>query len=147
MAGISVNRVLREALAAVGAWICIMGAGCGPGGPTVVPISGQVVHGGQPVAGIELTFHPEVGRPSWANTDAGGKFTLSYSRDRDGAVLGRHRITIRGRQPASPEEELAGGLRHPPDVAALVARYGDVEKTPLVVEITGAKSDLELRLD
>jgi len=74
--------------------------GRGPGGPTVVPISGTAIRGGPPVAGIELSFHPETGRPSWANTGAAGRLTLSYSRDRDGAVLGRHRVTVRGRERA-----------------------------------------------
>ena len=127
--------------------LLLLGGGCGPAGPKVVPISGTATRGGQPVAGIELTFHPETGRPSWANTDGEGRFTLSYSRDRNGAVLGRHRVTVRGQQPSSPEEELAGKIKHPPEVRAIVGRYGDVKETPLVIEITRGRSDLVVPLD
>lgn len=121
--------------------------GCGRGGPTVVPISGTATRGGKPVANVELTFHPDSGRPSWANTDAAGKFRLSYSRDRDGAVQGRHRVTVRGRQPASPEEEFSGTIKHPLEVREIVARYGKLDETPLVIEITGSDNDLQVPLD
>lgn len=139
------NASLRLLAAAVG--LLLAAGGCGSGGPTVVPISGTATRGGKPVANVELTFHPEIGRPSWGNTDAAGKFRLSYSRDRDGAVLGRHRVTVRGRQPASPEEEFSGRIKHPPEVGEIVARYGKVDETPLVIEITGREADLQLPLD
>lgn len=133
---------LRVAVACVA-----LGGACRPAGPTVVPVSGTATRGGKPVAHVELTFHPEKGRPSWANTDAAGRFTLNYSRDRAGAVLGRHRVTVRGRQPTTPQEEFAGGIEQPAEVREIVARYGDVAKTPLVIRITRPETDLEIPLD
>ena len=149
MPSLSTSRVgvWHQLMAAVALVVLVGPAGCRPSGPKVVPISGIATRGGKPVADIELTFHPDTGRPSWGKTDAAGRFSLDYSRDRDGAVVGRHRVTVRGRQPASPEEEFAGKIQHPPEVREIVARFGDVAKTPLVIEITAARSDLEVRLD
>lgn len=144
------RRALRlrcwPALAAFAALVAPT-AGCGSAGPKVVPVAGTATRGGKPVADVELTFHPEKGRPSWANTEADGRFRLDYSRDRDGAVLGRHRVTVRGRQPRSAAEEFAGKIPHPAEVREIVARYGNVETTPLVIEITGPTDDLVVPLD
>jgi hypothetical protein len=92
-------------------------------------------------------FHPEVGRPSWGFTDDKGHFTLEYTRDQDGALLGKHKVTVRAKPPASAEEEFSGRSSAPPDIAALRQKFGDAATTPLEVEIQKAVSDLEVKLD
>jgi len=55
--------------------------------------------------------------------------------------------TVRGPQPASLEESLAGPISQPAQLRAIVARYGDPARTPLVVEISRAEHDVEIRLE
>jgi hypothetical protein len=123
-------------------------AGCGPKGPTIVKVSGVAQRNGQPVPDIELTFHPAVGRPSWGITDAQGRFTLHYDRDfPDGVVVGKHKVTVRGRPYATQAEEFSGKVTGPADIGAIREKFGDPEKTPLEFDITKATSDLVVPLD
>jgi hypothetical protein len=122
-------------------------AGCGPKGPTIVKVSGVAQRNGQPVPDIELTFHPAVGRPSWGITDAQGRFSLNYDRDFTGAVVGKHKVTVRGRPYATQAEEFSGKVTGPADIGAIREKFGDAEKTPLEFEITKATSDLIVPLD
>lgn len=70
-------------------------AGCGGGDrPTVVPVSGAVTRGGQPLAQAEVMFLPEKGAPSSGKTDANGQFTLMFNDGRPGAVPGKHQVLI-----------------------------------------------------
>jgi len=69
-------------------------AGCG-GSPPLAPVEGVVRVNGQPLHGAEIEFQPEEGLPSMATTDAQGRYKLRYSRDRFGAVSGKHTVRIR----------------------------------------------------
>lgn len=69
--------------------------GCGKSGTTpTVKVTGTVTFSGAPVAGAVVGFTPEQGRPASGTTDASGKFTLSTFETGDGAVLGKHAVTI-----------------------------------------------------
>jgi hypothetical protein len=122
-------------------------SGCGDSGPTVVKVAGVATRDGKPVPNVELTFLPEVGRPSWSFTDDAGRFSLNYTRDQDGAVLGKHKVTVRAKPPASPAEEFSGKSSAPPYIQELITKYGSAESTPLEVEISGAVENLEIKLD
>ena len=80
-------------------------AGCGGGGPEVpdtAPAGGTVTLDGAPVEGATVTFIPDARddgaiKNAYGTTDANGKFTLSTpvsGTKTDGAVLGRHQVTI-----------------------------------------------------
>ncbi len=124
--------------------------GCGPGGPKLVHISGRVTRGGQPVKDLTLNFEPETGRPSWGTTDADGRFTLHYSRERDGVVLGKHRVYVSyDPPPADPAAEMArleGRVELPQDIQAIVEEYGR-ENSPLTFDIQSSQDDLQIKLD
>src|SRR5690242_11382335 len=122
-------------------------AGCGASGPKVVRVSGTLMRKNQPLPNVELMFHPAYGRPSHGTTDAAGKFSLNYTREEDGAVLGKHKVTLRARQYANPAEEFAGKSSVPADILALTEKYGDKDKTPLEIEITKATSDLVVNVE
>lgn len=70
-------------------------AGCGRKGPETVEVSGVVTLDGQPVEGATVGFAPESGgRPASGVTDASGAFTLSTFAPGDGAVPGKHKVTV-----------------------------------------------------
>lgn len=80
-------------------------AGCG-GPENLGSVSGQVKLGDQPLAGALVRFQPQqAGSPSSAITDDSGYFTLTYTRDLQGAELGAHRVTITTFSRGNPDGE------------------------------------------
>jgi hypothetical protein len=71
-------------------------AGCGDGRPTRVPVSGQVLIDGQPLAEGYLRVHPAVNRAATAQIGPDGRFTLSTYDFGDGCVVGQHLVTVTG---------------------------------------------------
>jgi hypothetical protein len=137
------------ALLFLAALLCL--SGCGRS--DVVPVSGTATRGGKPVANVVLWFTPSEGRPSWALTDADGKFELDYNRENKGAKVAKHRVTVVYEpRPSDPGEEqliLSGQkkrLGRPPEMDAILAKYSPAVST-LEVEITKAINDLEIKLD
>jgi len=75
--------------------VLLMSTGCGPGGPETAPVSGTVTLDGQPVAGAAVMLVPEsAGRPAHGVTDSQGKFTLTTFEEGDGALVGKHSVTV-----------------------------------------------------
>src|SRR5262249_39554660 len=114
-------------------WVLMLGAellcaGCGGDGPRVVAVSGVVTRGGQPVPHLYLTFEPEHGRPSWAVSDAKGRFTLHYDRHQDGAAVGKHRVSVafKPRDPGEEEDFRTGKKQAPKELKAILQKYGKI---------------------
>src|SRR5262245_60743840 len=90
-------------LLALGLFIAIGGCNRGPG---LVTASGRLTHKGQPVPSTLVTFWPkeEGKRASTGVTDDDGNFTLSYSRQEPGVLVGEHTVFLT--YSVSMEEEL-----------------------------------------
>ncbi|MCA9203132.1 MAG: hypothetical protein KDA59_08805 [Planctomycetales bacterium] len=126
--------------------------GCGPAGPKTVPVSGTVTLNGQPVPHLVVHFMPDEGRPSWGYTDEQGRFTLNYTRDRDGAELGKHKVWFvyePKAQDAGQEMEWmkSGPPRASEELAAALQKYGSDSASPLTLDVQQSESDLQLKLD
>lgn len=83
-------------------------AGCGSGGgdaPELGTVSGTVTLDGSPLRGAMVTFYPAAGRASFGETDAQGRYELSYKTDVPGAVVGQHTVRITTADP----QAVAGG--------------------------------------
>src|SRR5688572_18827196 len=91
MIGVAKHHV-RRTLGAAMVLVTFL-AGCSKG-PNIVPVTGQVTRDGKPVAGLMLNFMPEDGRPSWAITDAEGKYELQYSKSYEGGLAGKHKVFV-----------------------------------------------------
>jgi hypothetical protein len=78
----------------------VLAPGCG--GPTMAPVKGRVTCSGKPVAEAAVTFAPigksdkdkEPGRAATGFTDAEGYYVLSTNKFHDGALIGKHRVTV-----------------------------------------------------
>ena len=69
-------------------------AGCDQG-PELGSVTGTVTLDGQPVPHAFVVFTPQgPGRPSQTKTDAEGRFSLKFNADREGALIGNHRVTV-----------------------------------------------------
>jgi hypothetical protein len=123
-------------------------AGCSSG-PNVVDVSGRVTRNGKPVPNLQLNFLPETGRPSWAVTDSDGRFTLNYSRDYSGGLVGKHQVwvVLQASDPGQEQQAALGRATYAEDLAQLVAEYGDANNPQIEVEIASSGQEVNLALD
>lgn len=126
--------------------------GCGSKGPEIVPVSGTVTQGGKPIGGLLINFEPGDGRPSWAQTDAAGKFVVKYDDTIQGAKVGTHKVWFLWR-PRDPKDQMieegfaSGKSSKTAEIREILKKYGDVKTTPLTIEIKQATPNLEIKLD
>jgi len=78
-------------------------AGCGPGGPRTVPVSGSVTFAGQPVADGEIAFRSADGvTASWAGPIVAGRYALN-------STVGPKRVEIIAVRPKRGAKPKASG--------------------------------------
>jgi hypothetical protein len=134
---------------------CLL-AGCGPSRPTTVPVSGRVTWQGKPVVEGRITFYPTAGRPATAAIGPDGVYHLRTFEANDGAVPGKHCVTIeakhvsRPKQPKSIEQEMREGFApddREPKVEWLVPeKYSQQSTSPLTAEVTGERKSIDFAL-
>jgi len=110
-------------------------AGCNKT-PDRVVVSGQVLIDGEPLKYGQVRFVPVGGRPSDADLDENGRFTLTSFKPADGAALGVHKIAVFA-------NEQLDGVRtkwHAPK------KYSYYQTSELSKEITGPTDDLVIEL-
>jgi hypothetical protein len=88
--------------------------GCGP--PKMAPVSGVVTMDGKPLVGATVGFLPETGKGSTempvtssGKTNDKGEYTLRTAAGQDGAMVGKHKVTISLQAP----EIVEGDRRRP----------------------------------
>ena len=130
----------RVCLALIVASLLLSQPGCDGGGvedlPEVAKVSGIVTYKGQPVEGAEVTFTPETGNPALGITGADGRFEPTTYDAGDGAVPGKHKITIK----VFPREALPGMEAETAGVS-VPAKYGDLTTTPLSEEVKAGEQN------
>lgn len=67
--------------------------GCNDG-PQIVPVSGQVTIDGKPLTYGTVMFVNTGSRPASGRLDSEGRFQLSCFEEGDGAIVGRHRVSV-----------------------------------------------------
>jgi hypothetical protein len=87
---------------------------------------------------VSVTFLPEHGRPASGTTDAAGRFTLSTLQRNDGAVVGRHKVSIASTfrktpMPGSPEARTAS-----PSPLSFPRKYSSPGTSGLTADVTAA---------
>jgi len=80
--------------------ICLFAAGCGPG--NLGKVSGTVTRDGQPVTGGSVMFSPVAagGKAGAGSIGPDGKYEISTHGDLDGAVIGKHSVSVSLELPA-----------------------------------------------
>lgn len=72
----------------------LLAGGCSSKIP-LAQVGGTVTKAGTPQPKLWVRFAPaEGGRPAEGRTDGEGRFRLDYSRGRQGAPLGKHRVMV-----------------------------------------------------
>lgn len=120
----------RLSLAAVWLVGCV---GC-TRGPLLGKVDGKLTYQGQPVSYAAVEFQPiGDGKGSLGWTDEQGEYVAEYSLSRKGAVLGKHRVTVRV-YPAEGEKPIP-----------VPAKYG--AQSEFVFEVQRGKNRLDIELN
>jgi hypothetical protein len=150
--------------------------GCGgEAGVDVHPVTGKVTKGGQPLAGVLVTFTPVAsndpkapGVSSSGLTNASGEFVLITQSGKAGAVAGKHKVQLtvpekadgtggdwadpsyRDKMMKQRDTSVAGGSQGAPAAAEtsdlVPSEYADGEKTPLTYEVKPGSNSFEIPL-
>jgi len=125
-------------------------AGCGKK-PPLAQVEGTVRLDGRPLADALVCFLPDPDRGtsgprSVAVTDDSGRYRLRCDDQRDGAVLGWHRVLLEDMLLYSvSRQDRAGGAR-PALASRLPARYTAANETPLSFEIKPGTQTIDVDL-
>lgn len=87
------RRLMTLSLAALAVTVLVGGGGC-KRNPRVVPVRGKVLYNGQPLPYGSVMFQPDKGQPAMADIGTDGTFTLSSYGPNDGAVPGKHSVSV-----------------------------------------------------
>jgi hypothetical protein len=137
------NAIVKYGLASV---LFATLAGCGDG-LDLTGVTGTVSLDGKPVPNAVVTFVPQggTGSPSNGVTDAEGRYTLMFSRDREGAFVGTHDVTVETEQVSIEEQsEMADEGIAPGEFVKLPAKYAS--KGELVKEVKPGDNTIDLDL-
>lgn len=128
--------------------VCFLLAGCGGSG--IVPVSGTLTYKGKPVTNAFVNFVPADGsRPSMGETDADGRFTLTYDPQTKGAKVGKHRVFVN--QNVAADATQPGAVpgvapKQSADMGEFFRKYSG-ENSKIEVTIDKSTSDLKLEWD
>jgi hypothetical protein len=134
-------------------------SGCRKSPPPVVEVEGTVLLDGKPLPQAQVEFAPQLSNfgaelNSTGITDDKGHFTLTCSLGgQSGAVVAKHRVLVT--EPPTPDEYRS---QDPKTLARykqylekltnrpIPAAYGNLAKTPLVVEVKAGQKTYDLNL-
>ena len=111
-------------------------SGCDDGRPKRVSVSGTVLIDGEPLSKGIVQFVPDNARPAGGEIDEEGHFTLTCYDDKDGVVLGTHRVMVAAKEMISESE--VRWLAPP--------KYANYSRSGLSYEITEPTDDLKIEL-
>lgn len=124
--------------------LVLCSVGCGEKIPPIVEAHGVVKINGQPAGNLSLQFHPvnsqgNIVPGSLATSDAQGKFVLKTTGDANGAVIGKHRVTVWDNN-LSEDDGTKPGSR-PRKANRIPSQYLDAGTTPIEIEVVEGKKD------
>jgi hypothetical protein len=152
---VSVVGTERRGIPVMAACCLVLLAGCGPQLPATAPVHGKITFGGKPVASGKIAFRPTAGRSSLGTIASDGSYTLSTFSPGDGAILGKHHVTIEATKvtgpsaPKSLDEERRGGadLSTLPQVIWIVPQlYSRTETSPLEANVQPGSNTIDFDL-
>lgn len=116
---------------------------------STVRVAGTVTLNGKALEHYKVTFFPEGSRPASGVSDASGKFVLGTNKVGDGAVVGRHKVSVVyvGPPNTNPEAGMNDFSAPPPPKMKIPAKYNDPSKSGIVIEIaSGGITDATVEL-
>ncbi len=114
--------------------------GCGEGQLATAPARGEIRIDGKPLANAYVVFTPEKGPCATAHSDDDGGFVLSTYRDGDGAVVGKHYVTVSARESTNEPARGAPGLTQP-GRSLIPVRYNNSATSGLTYNVTAGNEN------
>ena len=127
-------------------------------GPATGLVSGVVTIDGKPIGGAVVNFYPTDGRASTGTTDANGQYELAFTRQKMGAVLGSHKVTITTEILAevdySADDDYAnregdaslGRIKNRERRELLSVEYSDYKRSPLLENVVSGENPINFDL-
>jgi len=112
----------------------VLASGCDRG-PSLIPVSGQVLIDGKPLTYGGIQVVPTSGQPAYSQLDSDGRFRL-MTNEQEGVVKGTHAVLVSAVEPISEYENKA----HAPE------KYGSAATSGLTVTINEPTDDLKIEL-
>ena len=145
----------------IGFLICIVSGACGPASPEMGDVNGVVTFNGQTVSAGTVQFWPEDGRPARGSIHEDGTFTLTTFDSNDGALVGKHRVTIKATRSddSGPTiESTAAEISHFSQKGAkriraarvdwlVPEKYSDVNTTPLEATVENGSNEIDFKIE
>lgn len=109
---------------------------------TVVPVEGQVLLDGRPLAGGSIMLQPTAGPAARGRLDAEGRFRMGTYRPGDGVIPGLAAVRVASFEEttAGPDEEPARGRSRIPE------RYNDFLTSRVTVEVVAGMGPVTIEL-
>lgn len=135
-------------LAAVLALACILGTNSGcKRNPRVVPVAGMVFYNDKPLPYGSIMFQPSKGQPASGEIRSDGSFTLSSYAVDDGAVPGRHTVSITCYEGQRPGQAKPDGGEVSMGRLLIPLKYTRLGSSGLTAEVKDApEQSVEFRL-
>ena len=132
----------------------MLAGGCGSKseGPQLASVSGTVKFEGQPLENSQVVFLPDApgAPPASGATDKNGYYRLMTRTPGDGAVVGKHRVTVSARGPDKvlPEGQLATGLlgNTEPGDPLIPEKYFLPDTSGLTREVKSGRNTIDIEL-
>lgn len=129
-------------------------SGCGSKYPETAKVAGKVTYQGQPLSTGRVSFWPEKGRPAMGEIQSDGTYELTSFRKGDGAVPGRHRVSITSKQSVPPNAqkspaavEFIRGWGDNPGVEWLIPKkYEQAETSGLTADVHSGSNTIDFSL-
>jgi hypothetical protein len=115
-------------------------AGCRADRPEMAQVSGLVLIDGEPLRHGTIQFIPKGSRASYGRLDENGRFQLTCRDPNDGAVLGRHTVTVSGDEIIESTNFITKTRWHAPK------KYADPHKSGLSADISESVNHLKFEL-
>ena len=139
------NRVIVVRTLLLFSLVAVIPAGCSrKAGLETAPVSGKVTYRGKAVPTGTVMFVPDEGPAATGEIGSDGAYKLTTYTTGDGAVIGKHKVTItalQGMGDALPEQ------RTPTPPPLVPAKYLSQETSGLVAEVkSGANNEVNFDL-
>jgi hypothetical protein len=128
---------------------CVFLPGCGSSRPETAHVTGKVTLGGKALPHGTVTATPAKGRSANGQIQPDGTFVLSTYAEGDGAVVGKHVVTVvcveQVQSATGSVDDVALGQHR----SLIPTRYGEISTSGLTFEVEAGKDNvmnLELTL-
>lgn len=147
-------RILALICPAAALTLIALGCGSDPNKPELAQVSGKITYKGEPLPGATVTFSPtsgpgaKTGQAATGQTDASGYYRLGTFTDRDGVVVGDHKVIVVANEggPDVGKVKPDGTIDYRLGKSLIPLKYSDPLGTPLTAAVKSGSQTIDFDL-